>query len=126
MIDADGYEKVLAQTIAYFEDPSNDVGGSIEDFSLVANEINKIKMKDRDAVAFIFGDGVWTFYGNPQSPWRLREMCPKWIKDIIAFVFYDEISERLEKEISYLKNEVRLENVITTKMVDAETKHDED
>ena len=119
MVDKDGYEKVLAQTIAFFDDPSNDVGGKIEDFSLVANQFNKIKSKDKDAVAFIFGDGVWTFYGNTQPPVRLKEMCPKYLKDICAFVFYEPgFLDNLKKEISYLRNVAGIENVITTKISD--------
>lgn len=118
MIDKDGYEKVLAQTIAYFNDPVNDVGSHIENFSVVANEINKIKIKDKNAVSFIFGDGMWTFYSTQTDPpMRLREMCPKWLDDIIAFVFYDYIHEVLQKEIGNLKYAVGIKHIITTKMV---------
>ena len=117
MLKKDGYETVLSETITFFDLPENDVGGSIEDFSLVGYEINKIKKNDKDAVIFIFGDGVWTFYGNWNPPTKLNETCPRWIKDIIAFVFYnnkDEL-EYLGKEISLLKDVVGIQDVIVTK-----------
>jgi hypothetical protein len=116
MLKKDGYETVLGDTISFFDLPENDVGGSIEDFSLVGYEINKIKKNDKDAVIFIFGDGVWTFYGNWNPPTKLKETCPRWIKDIIAFVFYDDkrMLEYLGKEISLLKDVVGIEDVIVT------------
>ena len=118
MLKKNGYETVLGETITFFDLPKNDVGGSIEDFSLVGYEINKIKKNDKDAVIFIFGDGVWTFYGNSNPPTKLNETCPRWIKDIIAFVFFnnkDEL-EYLGKEISLLKDVVGIQDVIVTKV----------
>lgn len=119
MLKKNGYETVLGETITFFDLPKNDVGGSIEDFSLVGYEINKIKRNDKDAVIFIFGDGVWTFYGNWNPPTKLNETCPRWIKDIIAFVFYDDedfLKEYLGREISLLKDVVGIQNVIVTKV----------
>lgn len=119
MLKKDGYETVLSETITFFDLPKNDVGGSIEDFSLVGYEINKIKRNDKDAVIFIFGDGVWTFYGNWNPPTKLNETCPRWIKDIIAFVFYDDedfLKDYLGREISLLKDVVGIEDVIVTKV----------
>ena len=119
MLKKDGYETVLSETITFFDLPKNDVGGSIEDFSLVGYEINKIKRNDKDAVIFIFGDGVWTFYGNWNPPTKLNETCPRWIKDIIAFVFYDDedfLRDYLGREISLLKDVVGIEDVIVTKV----------
>ena len=120
MLKKNGYETVLGETITFFDLPKNDVGGSIEDFSLVGHEINKIKRNDKDAVIFIFGDGVWTFYGNWNPPTKLNETCPRWIKDIIAFVFYKKESEleELGKEISLLKDVVGIQDVIVTKASD--------
>ena len=119
MLKKNGYETVLSETITFFDLPKNDVGGSIEDFSLVGYEINKIKRNDKDAVIFIFGDGVWTFYGNWNPPTKLNETCPRWIKDIIAFVFYDDedfLRDYLGREISLLKDVVGIEDVIVTKV----------
>ena len=119
MLKKNGYETVLGETITFFDLPKNDVGGSIEDFSLVGYEINKIKRNDKDAVIFIFGDGVWTFYGNWNPPTKLNETCPRWIKDIIAFVFYDDedfLKEYLGREISLLKDVVGIQDVVVTKV----------
>ena len=119
MLEKDGYEKVLANTIEYFDMDENYVGGSIENFAEVAYEINKIKSKDKEAVFFIFGDGIWTLYGNDQPPIRLKEICPRYIDDIIPFVFYDSEddfkSEYLGKEIAILKDIVGIKDVICTK-----------
>ena len=115
MLKEDGYEKVLANTMEYFELPENYVGGSIENFSAVGLEINKIKTKDKNAVIFIFGDGYWTFYGNSNPPTKLNEICPQWIQDIVAFVFFDTIDTTLGKEISLLKDVVGIKDVILTK-----------
>lgn len=122
MISKEGYETVLADTIKFFELPENYVGGAIEDFSLVGYEINRIKKNDRNAIIFIFGDGIWTFYGNWNPPTRLNEICPNWIKDIIAFVFYKNENSfkrnELGKEISLLKDVVGIQDVIVTKASD--------
>lgn len=119
MIEKDGYEKVLANTIEYFDMPENYVGGSIENFAEVAYEINKVKSKDNKAVFFIFGDGVWTLYGNDEPPMRLREICPRYIDDIIPFIFYDSDDEfekeYLGKEIAVLTDIVGIKDVICTK-----------
>lgn len=115
MLKEDGYEKVLANTMAYFELPENNVGGSIENFSDVGLEINRIKAADKNAVIFIFGDGYWTFYGNRNPPTKLNEICPHWIQDIVAFVFFDKIDTELGKEISLLKDVVGIKDVILTK-----------
>ncbi len=115
MLNEDGYEKVLANTMEYFDLPENYVGGSIENFSAVGLEINKIKTKDNNAVIFIFGDGYWTFYGNSNPPTKLNEICPQWIQDIVAFVFFDTIDMELGKEISLLKDVVGIKDVILTK-----------
>ena len=119
MISKEGYETVLADTIKFFELPENYVGGVIEDFSLVGYEINRIKKNDRNAIIFIFGDGIWTFYGNWNPPTKLNEICPRWIKDIIAFVFYKNENSfkinKVGKEISQLKDVVGIQDVIVTK-----------
>lgn len=119
MIEEEGYEKVLQDTINFFDLRENYVGGAIENFSAVAYEINKIKRDDKNAVFFIFGDGVWTFYGNSDPPTRLKEICAAYVKDIIPFIFYynedDFRWKSLGKEISLLKDVVGVDDVIVTK-----------
>lgn len=122
MIKKDEYETVLAQTIEFFDLPENNVGGRIENFSIVGDEINRIKRKDKDAVFFIFGDGIWTFYDTQtEPPQRLLEICPRWIEDIIAFVFIPEekvdneaYKQHIMKEIAVLKDVVGIKDVILT------------
>lgn len=128
MLKKDGYEKVLANTIEFFNLPENQVGLDIENFSDVGYEINKIKRKDKHAVAFIFGDGVWTFYGNSNPPTKLKEICPRWIKDIVAFIFYDEEYrlKYLSKEISLLKDVVGIKDVIVTQSTEMKEIKEED
>ena len=121
MIDKDGYEKVLSSVLEFFDHPDNYVGESHEDFSLVAQEINNIKHKDKNAVAFIFGDGLWAFDGKSDPPVRLKELCPRWLKDICIFLFYPDTAneyrnERFAKEIAYLKDVANIEHIITTKL----------
>jgi len=120
MLEEDGYEKVLANTLEYFDSQRSYIGGGIENFRDVGNEINRIKSKDKDAVIFIFGDGYWTFYGNSNPPTRLVEICPRHIKDICAFIFYEKDEDvktgDLPKEISLLKEVVGIKDVIITKV----------
>ncbi len=119
MLEKDGYEVTLANTIEFFDMEENNVGGAIENFAEVAYEINKIKSKDQNAIFFIFGDGVWTLYGNDQPPMRLKEICPRYVKDIIPFIFYDDEEDfkwkSLGKEVSILKDVVGIDDVIVTK-----------
>lgn len=119
MLKEDGYEKTLADTLAYFDSQLSSIGWRIENFSEVGYEINKIKTKDKNAIIFIFGDGYWTFYSTQTDPpTRLVEICPRWIKDIVAFIFYQndrEIKGTLGKEISVLRDVVEIDNVIVTK-----------
>ena len=118
MLDKDGEEKVLTKSIEFFNLRENYVGGMIENFSAVAYEINKIKKEDKNAIIFIFGDGMWTFYGNTEPPTRLKEICPRWINDIIPFIFFIETEkwykELLGKEISLLKDIVGISDIIVT------------
>mgnify|MGYP003301577979 CR=1 FL=1 len=47
-----------------------------------------------EGIIFIFGDGIWTFYGNWHPPVRLKEICPEHREDIFAFIFYQEDTRR--------------------------------
>jgi len=118
MLNEYGEEKVLTKSIEFFNLRENYVGGSIENFSVVAYEINKIKKEDKNAIIFIFGDGMWTFYGNTEPPTRLKEICPRWINDIVPFIFFIKTEkwykELLGKEISLLKDIVGISDIIVT------------
>lgn len=86
MRESGDLEKILTETRKYMD--SQGLGESIENFNEVAHEINRIKSKDEESLFFIFGDGIWTFYGNTQPPVRLKEVCPEYRDDIYAFIFY--------------------------------------
>ena len=55
------------------------------------------------------------YYGQTHPPTQLNVICPQWIQDIIAFIFFDEIDTDLGKEISQLKDVVGIKDVILTK-----------
>lgn len=96
------------------------IGGSIENFEVVAEEINKLKRKDYELPVFIFGDGLWSLaYPNPKPPMYLKVMCQRYLKDMLALVYYEDGYEKyfdytIGAEVKYLKDVVGIENVITT------------
>ena len=106
MREDSGLSTVLTETRSYMN--SQHLGGGIENFDAVAHEINIIKSKDEEAIIFIFGDGVWTLYGNDQPPIRLKEICPEYLDDIYAFVFYKKEFRENEYSWDYLMKEVSL------------------
>ena len=94
--------------------------GAYENFNVVAEEVNKIKKKDIDAIFLLFGDGYWgVSYTNPQPPMRLKEKCSRYLNDFCVLVYYDEnapkeYEEVLDIEINYLKQMVGLKRVVKT------------
>ena len=100
---------------------SQDLNGSIENFEDVSKEILKLKQKDFNCPIFIFGDGLWAVsYPNPKPPKYLKEMCSRYLKDILVLIYYDDSNEYiksvLESEIAYLRDIVGLKHVVTTKI----------
>lgn len=104
MIETSGLSTVLSETRAYIDKQS--LGGGIENFNAVAHEINMIKSKDEESIFFIFGDGIWTLYGNRQPPVRLKEICPEYRDDIYAFIFYREEYKSNSGTWAYIMKEV--------------------
>ena len=104
MIETSGLSTVLSETRTYID--KQKLGGSIENFNAVAHEINMIKSKDEESIFFIFGDGVWTLYGNRQPPVRLKEICPEYRDDIYAFIFYKEEYKSDSGTWTYIMKEV--------------------
>ena len=104
MIETSGLSTVLSETRAYIDKQS--LGGAIENFNAVAHEINMIKSKDEESIFFIFGDGIWTLYGNSQPPVRLKEICPEYRDDIYAFIFYKEEYKSDSGTWTYIMKEV--------------------
>lgn len=99
------------------------LGGSIENFEVVAKEILKLKRKDHDCPIMIFGDGLWgVSYPNPKPPIYLKELCSRYLKDILALVYYekDYYDSWIGPEIAYLREIVGLKHVVTTEIRELE------
>lgn len=101
------------------------LGGSIENFEAVAQEILKIKRKKHDSPIMIFGDGLWgVTYSNPKPPMYLNELCKRYVSDILALIYYTEgdydTPYDVRPEVSYLRDIVGLKHVITTKIDELE------
>lgn len=98
---------------------NQNIGWGYENFEVVAKEILKVKRKDHNAPILIFGDGLWgVSYPNPRPPIYLKDLCSRYLKDILTLVYFEEgkkwLEEILSSEFSYLKDMVGLKNVITT------------
>ena len=99
------------------------LGGSIENFEEVAKQILKIKRKNHDAPILIFGDGLWALsYPNPKPPKYLKELCSRYLKDILVLIYYDvkHMDGVIRPEVGYLRDIVGLKHVITTKIDELE------
>ena len=101
------------------------LGGGIENFEEVAKQILKIKRKNHDAPILIFGDGMWALsYPNPKPPKYLKELCSRYLKDILVLIYYyDDVKYLdiiLRPEVGYLKDIVGLKHVVTTKIDELE------
>ena len=114
MLKTKGKDVVLSQTWDYIK--SQNPGGRIENFEDVAHTINEIRRKDKNSVFLIFGDALWSSYGNDKPPIYLKNVCgSKVLDDICALTYYTYENGTYAGEIAYLKELVGLKNVITTK-----------
>ena len=114
MLKAQGRDVVLSQTWDYIQ--SQNPGGGSENFEDVAHEINQIRRKDKDSVFLIFGDALWSNYGNAHPPLFLKEVCgTKVLEDICVLTYYMYENSTYAGEIAYLRELVGLKSVITTK-----------
>ena len=116
--DDDKTEEFLKKMWSFIA--SQELDGRIENFEEVAKEILKLKRKNHDTPILIFGDGLWgVSYPNPKPPMCLKEICPRYLKDILALVYYkkDTYYEDIVKaEVGYLKDMVGLKHVVTTEI----------
>ena len=96
------------------------LNGTIENFEEVAKEILKIKRRNHDCPIFIFGDGLWaTSYNNPKPPVYLKNLCSRYIKDILVLIYYDNNEywkEIMQSEIGYLKDIADIKHIVTTEL----------
>lgn len=110
----DGADVALSQTWDYIS--SQYPGAGTENFSEVANEINKIKQKEKKSVFLIFGDGQWQdYYVGPKSL-KYEIMNNKYLDDIciLAYYIYDKDSD-FAGVINILRDIVGIKHIITTK-----------
>lgn len=112
-------EKYLKEMWSFID--SQALGGSIENFEAVAQEILVLKRKRHDAPIMIFGDGLWgVSYPNPKPPAYLKDLCKRYLGDILALVYYENDENYLDylirPEIAYLRDIVGLKHVVTTKI----------
>ena len=110
----DGADVALSQTWDYIS--SQYPGGGTENFSEVANEINRIKQKEKKSVFLIFGDGLWEdYYVGPKSL-KYEIMNDKYLDDIcvLAYYIYDKDSS-FAGVINILRDIVGIKHIITTK-----------
>lgn len=114
MLKSQGKDVVLSQTWDYIE--SQHPGPRFENFEDVAHTINEIRKKDKDSVFLIFGDALWSSYGNPKPPVFLKYVCgEKTFEYICCLTYYIQLNREYTGEISYLKELVGLKHIICTK-----------
>jgi hypothetical protein len=113
----DGTDVALSQTWDYIN--SQNPGSSTENFKSVAEEINKIKRKERDAVFLIFGDALWNDHYVGPVHLKYDIMNTKYLKDICVLAYYTSENgfwyRSFAGTINILKELVGIEHIITTK-----------
>lgn len=115
MVKSKGREVVLSELWSFIE--KQYPGPNYENFEDVATTIKELWRKNDNSVFLVFGDGLWSLYGNPYPPRYLKDICPRDAFDsICALVYYtNENNSETCGEIGYLKDIVKLKHIITTK-----------
>jgi hypothetical protein len=110
----DGADVALSQTWDFIS--SQNPGPSTENFQVVAEEINKIKRKERDAVFLIFGDGYWQDRIVGPKSLKYNIMNEKYLNDICILAYYTYDGDKI---FAGIMNEIReivgIKHIITTK-----------
>ena len=113
----DGTDVALSQTWDYIQ--TQVPGSATENFKAVAEEINKIKRKEKDAVFLIFGDALWNDQYVGPTCLKYDIMKYKYLKDICVLAYYTSSSgywyRSFAGTINILKDIVGIEHIITTK-----------
>jgi hypothetical protein len=109
-----GSDVALSGTWEFIE--NQNPGGGTENFSDVANTINKIKQKDRKAVFLIFGDGRWKNPTLGPKCLKYEIMNNKYLDDICILTYYYGTPDRsLAGVINILRDIVGIKHIITSK-----------
>lgn len=110
----DGTDVALSQTWDFIT--SQNPGPSTENFNSVAEEINRIKQKEKKSVFLIFGDGYWQDIDVGPKCLKYDIMNEKYLNDICILAYY-----KYDKDyvfigiINLLKELVGIKHIITTK-----------
>ena len=110
----DGADVALSQTWDFIS--SQRPGYSTENFSAVAEEINKVKQKERKSVFLIFGDAYWADATVGPKCLKYEIMNTKYLDDICVLAYYSYDNDRyFAGFINVLRDIVGLKHIITTK-----------
>ena len=116
MLKKEGKEVILSQTWDFIKE--QEPGFGTENFRDVANEIMRIRHKQRDAVFLIFGDGLWQ--DPTDGPMCLKGICGDRIIDrICVLTYYDPDGWWIEVYkgcVAMLKELVGIKNIICTRV----------
>ena len=112
-----GNDVALSQTWDFIS--SQNPGGATENFKSVAEEINRIKRKERDAVFLIFGDALWEDMRLGPKCLKYDIMNEKYLNDICVLAYYTSEKDWFYRNfvgvINILKEIVGIKHIITTK-----------
>ena len=116
----DGADVALSQTWDFIS--SQVPGAGTENFNAVAEEINRIKQKEKRSVFLIFGDGYWEDYRVGPKCLKYDIMNEKYLDDICILTYYTYGKDpRYMGVINILKDLVGIKHVITTKATSIHT-----
>lgn len=116
----DGADVALSQTWDFIS--SQVPGAGTENFNAVAEEINRIKRKEKRSVFLIFGDGYWEDYSVGPKCLKYDIMNEKYLDDICILTYYTYGKDpRYMGVINILKDLVGIKHVITTKATSIHT-----
>ena len=97
-------------------------GAGTENFNAVAEEINRIKQKEKRSVFLIFGDGYWEDYSVGPKCLKYDIMNEKYLDDICILTYYTYGKDpSYMGVINILKDLVGIKHVITTKATSIHT-----
>lgn len=116
----DGADVALSQTWDFIS--SQRPGPATENFSVVAEEINRIKQKEKRAVFLIFGDGYWEDMTVGPKSLKYDIMNEKYLDDICVLTYYTFARDpRYMGVINILRELVGIKHIITTKATSIHT-----
>ena len=116
----DGADVALSQTWDFIS--SQHPGPATENFSVVAEEINRIKQKEKRAVFLIFGDGYWEDITVGPKSLKYDIMNEKYLDDICILTYYTFARDPIYMGvINILRELVGIKHIITTKATSIHT-----